>query len=188
MRNLEQELKLQLTEREYNILQNVSNVQPVQQINYYFAPKRYNVNVMLRLRQKDNNFIACFKQRITHADGVMVSDEKECELDGGYAQTLIQRGITAKEASNFFQTDITQDFFYLGTLTTYRTKFVLSEWTLELDKNEYFDVVDYELECESDKVESLMKLKSYLTYTHAIAIRPSVTKFQRFLMAKDKNN
>lgn len=186
MRNLEQELKLQLTEREYNILQKVANVQPVEQINYYFAPKRCNANVMLRLRQKGSNFIACFKQRITHANGVMVSDEKECELEGSYAQTLIKRGITAKEATNFFQTDFSQDFFYLGTLTTYRTKFALGEWTLELDKNEYFNVTDYELECESDKVESLMKLKSYLTYTYAIAIRPSVTKFQRFLTAKNK--
>lgn len=186
MRNLEQELKLQLTEREYNILQSVASVQPVEQINYYFAPKRCNANVMLRLRQKNDNFIACLKQRITHADGVMVSDEKECELDGDYAQTLIKRGITAKEATNFFQMDLTQDFFYLGKLTTYRTKFILGEWTLELDKNEYFDVTDYELECESDKVESLMKLKSYLTYTYAIAIRPSVTKFERFLTAKNK--
>lgn len=186
MRNLEQELKLQLTQREYDILQNVAKVEPVEQINYYFAPKHCNLNVMLRLRQKGNTFIACYKQRITHSNGVMVSDEKECEIDYNYAQTLIERGITVQEVAKFFQVDVAEDFLYIGKLTTDRTKFVLSEWTLELDKNNYFGITDYELECESTKIESLMKLKSYLTYTFGIAIRPSITKFERFLSATGK--
>jgi uncharacterized protein YjbK len=186
MRNLEQELKLQLTQREYNILQGVAKVEPVEQINYYFAPKHCNLSVMLRLRQKGNTFIACFKQRITHSNGVMVSDEKECEIDYNYAQTLIERGITVEEIATFFKVDVAEDFYCIGKLTTYRTKFVLDEWTLELDKNSYFDITDYELECESTQIESLMKLKSYLTYTYGIAIRPSITKFERFLLAMGK--
>ena len=186
MRNLEQELKLQLTEREYNILQNVANVEPVEQINYYFAPAHCNLNVMLRLRKKGNTFIACYKQRLTHANGVMVSNERECEIESSYAETMIERGITAKEVNTFFQVDVTDDFYYIGQLTTYRTKFQLDEWTLELDKNNYFDVTDFELECESAHIESLAKLKSYLTYTYGIVIRPSITKFERFLSAKSK--
>ena len=184
MRNLEQEIKLQLDEREYNILQNIAKVEPTEQINYYFAPKHCNLNIMLRLRKKGDTFIACYKQRLTHVNGVMVSDEKECEIDYGYAQTLIERGITAREVYNFFQVNAAEDFHFIGQLTTYRTKFVLSEWTLELDKNQYFDVTDYELECESTQVESLAKLRSYLTYTYGIVIRPSLTKFERFLTAK----
>ena len=187
MRNLEQELKLQLTEREYNILQNVAKVQPVEQINYYFAPARCDLNVMLRLRKKGDTFIACYKQRLTHANGVMVSHEKECEVDAGYAQTMIERGITSKEVYTFFQVEVAEDFYCIGKLTTYRTKFQLAEWTLELDKNQYFDQTDYELECESGQIESLAKLKSYLTYTYGIVIRPSITKFERFLNAKGKN-
>ncbi len=186
MRNLEQELKLQLTEREYNILQSVSKAEPVEQINYYFAPLHQNLNVMLRLRKKGDTFIACFKQRITHNNGVMVSDEKECEIDSSYAQTLICRGITAEEVQRFFRVDIVEDFAHLGKLTTYRTKFTLGEWILELDKNIYFDITDYELECESPQIESLEKLKSYLTYTYGIVVRPSVTKFERFLSALGK--
>ena len=188
MRNLEQELKLQLTEREYNILQNVANVEPVEQINHYFTPLQPNLSVMLRLRQKGDTFIACYKHRITHNDGVMVSDEKECEIDSCYAQTLIARGITAEEVQRFFQVDTTDDFVCIGQLTTYRTKFTLGEWTLELDKNVYFDVTDYELECESNQIQSLAKLKSYLTYTYGIVVRPSVTKLERFILAKGKSN
>ena len=186
MRNLEQELKLQLTEREYNILQNVANVQPVEQVNYYFVPSHCNLNIMLRLRKKGDNFIACYKQRLTHADGVMVSDEKECEIDFGYAQTLIERGITAREIYNFFNVAVAEDFVYAGQLVTYRTKFTIDEWTLELDKNQYFGITDYELECESNKIESLSKLKSYLNYTYGIVIRPSITKFERFLVQRNK--
>ncbi len=185
MRNLEQELKLQLTEREYNILQEVAKSQPIEQINYYFAPSHCNLNVMLRLRKKGDNFIACYKRRITHTHGVMVSDEKECEVDGNYAQTLIERGITAEELERFFQVESLDDYFCMGQLTTYRTKFTLGEWTLELDKNQYFGVTDYELECECDQIQSLEKLKSFLTYSYGIVIRPSITKFERFLTAKD---
>jgi uncharacterized protein YjbK len=116
----------------------------------------------------------------------MVSDEKECEIDYNYAQTLIERGITVEEIATFFNVDVVEDFYCIGKLTTYRTKFVLDEWTLELDKNSYFDITDYELECESTQIESLMKLKSYLTYTYGIAIRPSITKFERFLLAMGK--
>lgn len=183
MRNLEQELKLQLTEREYNILQSQSHTQPVEQINYYFAPAHPNLAVMLRLRKKGDTFIACYKQRITHHNGVMVSDEKECEIDSSYAQTLIDRGITAKEVQQFFQVEQEYDFVCIGQLLTYRTKFTLDEWTLELDKNTYFGITDYELECECTQIQSLEKLKSYLTYTYGIVIRPSVTKFERFLLA-----
>ena len=186
MRNLEQELKLQLDEREYNILQSIAKVSADLQVNYYFAPKHCNLNVMLRLRKKGDVFIACYKQRLTHANGVMVSDEKECEIDYGYAQTLIERGITAREVYNFFHVQVPGDFYFIGELATHRTKFVLGEWTLELDKNQYFGITDYELECENTQVEALAKLKSYLTYTYGIVIRPSLTKFERFLTAKSK--
>ncbi len=181
MKNLEQELKLSLTEREYNILLAQCPVQPQEQINYYFSPKVNDLSTMVRLRKKGDSFLLCYKRRLTHTNGVMVSNELEQEIAPDYAQNLISRGITKAEMTNFFRMDFYDDFAFVGTLTTYRSKFQLEEWTLELDKNLYFDTCDYELECESNQIQSLEKLKSYLAYHFGVVLCHSKTKYERFL-------
>lgn len=57
MRNIEQEIKLKLSEREYGILLGYSDVQPQLQTNYYFAWQNMPRNVMLRIRKKEKTII-----------------------------------------------------------------------------------------------------------------------------------
>ena len=54
---------------------------------------------------------------------------------------------------------------------------------MELDKNVYLGRCDYELECESDDVEALEKLKLFLFYNYGISPRYSRPKSQRFFEA-----
>ncbi len=184
MRNLEQELKISLDAREYRILSQQTQAQPIEQVNYYFGSIYHpDKTLMVRLRQKNGAYLLCYKRRLTINNGITVSDERECEIEKNYAQTLLQRGITKEELFDFFQEEFPHGLYPLGKLTTFRTKFTLGEWTIELDKNIYFDHCDYELECENSQVQSLEKLKSYLTYTFGVVIRHSKTKFERFLEA-----
>ena len=69
-------------------------------------------------------------------------------------------------------------------METYRSKFQLNEWTLELDRNVYFDRIDYELECEDRDVVALNKLKDYLYYKFGVVAKPSSPKVQRFMDAR----
>ena len=186
MRNLEQELKLALTEREYNILASKTDVQPQLQVNYYFSSLYLGRDVMVRVREKDGRYTLCYKRRLQNTDGVMVSDEHECELTETFAKTLLRRGIYPKEINDMLGTDLYEALVCVGELVTHRTKFQLAEWTLELDKNSYLGVTDYELECECDQIQDLMKLKNFLSYNYGVVIRYALPKSQRFFEAKAK--
>ena len=186
MRNIEQELKLALTEREYNIFLNLSDVQPQLQTNYYFAYQGMPRNTMLRIRKKGFQYLLCYKNRLSENNGVSVCDEIECEIDVSRARLMLQNGVTPSDMNKLLGVAAAENFNYIGQLDTYRSKFRLDEWTLELDKNEYLGIVDYELECESRDVESLAKLKDYLFYNFGITGTPSERKIQRFYLARNK--
>ena len=179
MKNIEQELKLLLTEREYNILLNASNSQPVKQTNYYFSNKTTATDVMIRIRERQGTFLACFKQCLSFVNDVAVCDEREAEVMDSFCKLAISRGITSSELKSLF--NITYpDVKYVGQMETYRTKFVLQNLNIELDKNVYLGTTDYELECESSFVDVLQNLKDFLFYTYGIVPKSSAPKVQRF--------
>lgn len=122
---------------------------------------------------------------MSDADGISVCDERECEIDVSRVRIMLQQGITPEDLKRYLSVEVTDIFHYIGQLDTFRAKFQLDEWTLELDKNEYLGITDYELECESRDIESLMKLKDYLFYNFGITAKPSEPKIQRFHTARD---
>lgn len=183
MRNIEQELKLLLDEREYNIIFEQAKTEPQLQTNYYFGYTGMDKQVMVRIRHKSGRFVLCYKKRMSHIDSVSVCDEREIELSAEVAVNMLKKGITADQLKQLFDVEL-EDMLCLGSMDTYRAKFQLNEWTLELDKNVYFDHVDYELECEDNDVVSLNKLKNYLYYKYGIVIKPASPKVQRFLDAR----
>ena len=180
MKNLEQELKMSLSEREYNILLGVAGVKPQLQINYYFRSKDMPFGTMVRLRAKGKTYQLCYKQLLSDRSGIAVCDERECEVSADYANSMRERGITVAEARDLLGVEFNSELTYVGSLSTYRALFNIEEWTVELDKNEYLDTVDYELECENLFVEQLEKLKNFLFYTYGIVFRQSKPKVQRF--------
>lgn len=186
MKNVEQELKLRLTEREYRLLAERSDVKPQLQTNYYFYYDGMPRDEMVRLRQKGDAFLLCYKRRLSCREAVCVSDERECEITSERARYILQRGISVDEMRKLFGVTTVVPLLLAGKLETYRTKFVLSGWVLELDKNVYLDVTDYELECENDDVSELDKLKSYLFREFGIVAQPSNPKSERFYQALNK--
>lgn len=183
MKNIEQELKLMLDEREYHIIYDKANVKPQLQTNYYFGHPDMDKETMVRIRQKAGEFTLCYKHRMSQIDSVMVSDEHELTLTAEQAIHFLKYGIGSEQMYQFFAVK-TDDLHCLGSMDTYRAKFQLNEWTLELDKNVYCDRVDYELECEDRDVVSLSKLKNYLYYKFGVVIKPASPKVQRFMDAR----
>lgn len=183
MKNIEQELKLLLDEREYELLSRQTTVEPQLQTNYYFAYPNMPQDVMVRIRNKNGVFLLCYKHRMYQSVGITVCDERECELAPEYANTMLDRGITSDELDSILNVDFDKDLTLLGSMDTYRTKFQMRDWTLELDKNLYLGQVDYELECEHRDVASLNALKNYLNFAFGVSIRPSSAKVERFLTA-----
>ena len=185
MRNLEQELKLKLDEREYGILANLTDKEPQLQINYYFTSVHLPKNVMVRIRQKGDTFLLGYKERLQQSSGVMVCDERECEISPSYADSLIRRGILQHEINEMLKTDFYEMLTCEGKMETYRTAFDYMNWHFELDKNLYLDIVDYELECESENMQDLYNLKNYLVYKFGIVLKDSKAKSMRFFEAKN---
>ena len=183
MKNVEQELKMALDEREYDILLDLALVKPQLQTNYYFRHKGMPQDVMIRLRAKGNEYKLCYKRQLSDRNGVAVSDERECEVAADFANSMLNRGIKQTEVRQLLGVDAPNDLLLVGSMDTYRVKFRIEQWTVELDKNVYSGRVDYELECENLYVEQLEKLKNYLFYAFGIVFRPSKPKVQRFLEA-----
>lgn len=180
MKNLEQELKLQLSKREYDILQEYSQTESVLQTNHYFAQDNMPSDVMFRLRVKCGKYLLCYKKLLSQTNGVTICDEREKEISEQFAQQLLSRGIFYTEVKSILGVDVPENLTYVGSMDTYRTKFALNNLTLELDYNKYLDTVDYELECECDKVENLEQLQSQLVYLFGITPTPSEPKSKRF--------
>ena len=186
MKNFEQELKMALNEREYNILLDASGVSPQLQTNYYFRYKGMPADVMIRLRSKGKVHKLCYKRLLSDRSGIAVCDERECEISADFANSMRNRGITVEEIRQLLGVEVASELTFVGTLSTYRAKFNIENWSVELDKNVYSGQVDYELECENLFVEKLEKLKNYLFYTYGIVFRPSKPKVQRFLEVNGK--
>lgn len=183
MKNIEQELKLQLDKREYDILAGVSGKEPQLQTNFYFVYDGMPRDMMVRLRSKNGHCTLCYKRRLSETEGVNVCDERECPLSDEHATYVLQRGVSVDEMRKLLDVAVPVPLRLAGKLDTYRTAFTLREWHLELDKNVYLGVTDFELECESGDVAQLQKLQNYLYYTYGVLAKPSRPKSERFFEA-----
>lgn len=180
MNNIECELKMSLTKTEYKRMLSVGNVEPQLQVNHYFYCKGMPKDIMLRIRSKGGKYLFCYKRLISAENGVNVCDEREQPLDESRAQELLRNGITPTELLELVNVDLPYGFRCIGALSTYRAKFNLQGWTIELDENEYLGKTDYELECECESFEALQELKNFLYDNYGVRFRRSISKSARF--------
>ena len=159
MNNTEQELKLALTESEYAALLSVCGAAPQLQTNYYFVYDNMSADEMLRVRAKNAAYLLCYKRKIAVDSDVYVSDERETAIDRATAMEMLRGGMQAPLVKQLVGANIPQTAHCIGKTDTYRAAFDLREWHLELDKNVYCGVVDYELECENRDVSQLAALR-----------------------------
>lgn len=181
MNNLEQELKIALTKKQYNKLLKASGKMPLAQINMYFCCDGMPRDEMVRLRLKLGAYTFCYKKLLNSANGVNVCDEREQIVDNAVAHDMIYDGITPADFTRLTGVQTDKTYRFIGPLTTWRTTFEYEhKWTLELDKNEYLGATDYELECECDNLEQLETLKRVLDQKFGVAFVPSTSKSARF--------
>ena len=178
---LENELKIRLDVDEYNKLLSFCKDKPVLQTNHYFDTTK-DLSQMLRIRQKGDKFALQFKNRCSVDGNVFNSQEKGVVVDQDFLQNAIANGLDKNFANDNFGCNFEQNVGYLGCSHTYRAKFDFFGHMIEVDKNVIDDVVDYELEYESDN-DGIKKLVEILDQ-QGIKQKPSCAKYQRFLVAK----
>lgn len=188
MKNIEQELKIQLTQRQYQMLVSQSGVSPVKQVNYYFDGDGKPQNLTVRIREKNGEYVLCAKVRKGNSNGVSVSDEYEKVVGAEFLRVAQNVGLSRDCLKNALGVDADCTLFCQGSLTTYRSKFMLDGFVVEVDKNEYLGVCDYELECENSDVARLEELKTLLNYRFGIPCKPSKGKAARFAEQKATQN
>ncbi len=171
--NKEIEFKTFITEEKYNELlkefELENNIFP--QTNYYFDTldtTLMNEMTVLRIRQKGNNYKLTKKTRASvGADETHILISKEQALD------WLKNGLDASIIGlPYFVKNIAE-------LTTYRASTPYKNGTLFLDKSEYYNHVDYEIEYEVDDVkEGLNDFKQFLE-SHNIPYVESIRKSKR---------
>ena len=177
----ENELKIRLDESEYNKLLSFCNTQPVLQTNHYFDTTA-NLSQMLRVRQKGDKFALQHKNRCKVEGNVFNSQESGVAVDQNFLQNAIANGLDKNFVNKTFGCNFDKDIKYLGFSQTYRAKFDFFGHKIELDKTIVDNVVDIELEYESNN-EGIQSLAEILKQ-HGIVFKQSCAKYQRFLTIK----
>ena len=178
----ENELKIKLTEDEYSLIKRYANALPVSQINHYFDTTD-DLSRMVRIRQKNGKLALQFKQRNNVSGNVFNSTEQGMPVDEMFLQNAVNYGLSKDFLNEKFGSDFAKNLRYLGFAETQRIKFEFFGFEIELDKNIVDGKIDFELEYEStdDKILQLTKALEDMS----IKIKPSSTKLQRFLIAKE---
>lgn len=186
---IEKEKKVLLSQKEYScLLEHFGTGKPtIKQTNYYFDTDDLSMNernITCRIRFKDGRYKATVKKHIIAEES---SYETEIEVRGGIHDNIfIDLGLQMR-----------------GKLTTERCTLIESDhYTVFLDRNEYQNYVDYELEIEyasnfeQEASAILHTLSDILLYHNSSFSLQSLieryknakSKSQRFFEAQEKTD
>ncbi len=150
-KSLEIEYKLLITKKQYEtIINNYPSHSSYVQINYYFdtfneslRKKRY----MLRIRKKDHTYEFTLKKR---GESIIGVDEYNEIVDDNFFQNLKNhRHVDSQILDMLSREGICIDDLQLQhQLKTTRLDIPYANGVISIDKNEYLDTVDYEIEYE----------------------------------------
>ena len=155
--NLEIEFKSGLTKDEYKALLKKYALEDkiVVQTNYYFD--NYNCDliknhIILRIREKDYNIKLTSKTKAENG-----SLEKHIILEDNKALEMIKNGFNASII------DLDYDVKMVASLKTERVKMNYKTGVIFLDKNTYYDTVDYEVEFEAkNRLDGAIDFSNFL--------------------------
>lgn len=155
--NLEIEFKSGLTKKEYETLIKKYDLKDkiFTQTNYYFDTENFdliNNHIILRIREKDCNIKLTSKTKEENG-----SLEKHIILEKDKAFEMIKNGFNAKII------DLDYNVKMIASLKTERTKMNYKTGVIFLDKNTYYDTVDYEIEFEAkNKLDGAIDFDNFL--------------------------
>lgn len=184
---IEQEIKLFLSEIEYlrlhdHLMQNAQFLGSLTQRNIYLETADYKLTrakEMLRLREVDKLWT------ITHKSGIKVEDAQfkshEWELDlGKYTESVEDLIVKLQKIPRL---ENLTNLMVQGELINIRHQFIWGKLILELDQSHFTNQhVDYELECETNDIQSSISKLTHLFNSLEIPWVPQKSsKYRRFL-------
>lgn len=174
---IETELKAMLSYDQYEILMDMFTWDSaVSQTNHYYTDKSgelKNHGITFRIRTIDNKSVIQVKKHTNSNSPLQICEENEFEID------FIPQEFSQNEIKEMTGIEISTS--YIGDLTTIRNSCMYCDGVeICLDKNDYLDTTDYEIEIEYTSPipdELLTKLaEAGVTFN-----KPSRGKFSRFM-------
>lgn len=174
---LETELKCMLSEDTYNILKTAFEWDWVKtQTNSYYSDTSGELKkrgITLRVRAKDGVNKVQIKKHKNSGSPLQISEESEFDIESrpaSFSEAEVERMTGAYVAAQL-----------LGSLTTLRHSLIYCDGVeICLDKNDYLDTTDYEIELEyTQKIPK--ELIQQLHRAGVDFIFPAVGKYSRFM-------
>ncbi|HLQ95501.1 MAG TPA: CYTH domain-containing protein [Pseudogracilibacillus sp.] len=163
--------------------------QPVKQINYYFETNQQDFKrkrCALRIREKAGKYTLTLKE--PHKEGILETHDEltkeECTawLQG---QPVIKPNTNKQLAALGIQE---KNIFYFGALKTERYTYQTTDLLYVLDKSEYNQQLDYELELEATDYTAGEQAFGELLKQYNIIKQEPVTKIERFFNTLQEGN
>ncbi|RJX24330.1 MAG: CYTH domain-containing protein [Acholeplasma sp.] len=180
-KNIEIEFKTCISHEKYEELLKKFHLENnvFKQVNHYFDTDDYSLNqqnVVLRIRQKsENHYKVTLKSQSEHG-----AFESHVLLQPDQARHMIEHGFNTKD---FFD-DI--DFFvtFKVSLDNYRVSTPYQGGTLFLDRCDYCNVIDYEVEYEVDNYDEGEKVFKKFLDEYGIQYIQTKRKSERAFMCR----
>ena len=174
--NIEKELKVLLTEQEYDLIdKHFIWGDEISQRNHYYVCRDSKLWSSIRVREIDGEFFLQVKMPVSEDGALFVKKEFEKKLD------TLPKELTAGELKELTGADFS-DAVYVGDLFTLRKTCVIGDCEVCLDKSEYLGKTDYEIELEYNG-EHPAALVSELEAMGISFDSPPTGKYARFLQA-----
>lgn len=175
--NIEIEFKTAITQETYKMLlkEFVLEGNVFLQTNYYFDNDDLSLNkdqTVLRIRQKGDLYKVTLKKQSNKQ-----AFENHVVITKDRALSMIEHGFNTSE---FFD-DLNLDVKFLASLDNYRVSTPHLENTLFLDRCDYHNITDYELEYEVSNFEEGEKAFHNLLKKYKIPYRKTKRKSERAL-------
>ncbi|MCF7930399.1 MAG: CYTH domain-containing protein [Acholeplasmataceae bacterium] len=180
-KNIEIEFKTSVSSEKYQELLQLFNLENniFKQTNHYFDTDDFNLNkekIVLRIRQKgENHFKVTLKSQSEKG-----AFESHVLLNKDQAKEMIDHGFQTKD---FFE-DLDYFVTFKASLDNYRVSTPYKGGTLFLDRCEYCNVVDYEIEYEVCNYDEGQKLFTQFVDEHQIEMLPTKRKSERAFTCK----
>lgn len=179
---LEKEYKAILTRSEYDAVKGAFSWDWVkEQTNNYYTDDDgvfFKNRIMFRVREKDGKCVIQVKSKKNVDNALQICEEREFPIDGVPSVIENVREYTDLECGNIRR---------MGAAKTLRCSKMWDDSTeICLDKTEYFDKCDYEIEVEYTASDIPDDLKNVLAELGITFTKKAIGKFSRFLEEYNK--
>ncbi|WP_440894919.1 CYTH domain-containing protein [Amphibacillus sp. Q70] len=181
---MEYESKNLLTKKEYDILcehLNHTKIKPKNQINYYFETENFALKdkgAALRIREKNGHHVLTLKQ--PHQEGLLETHEM---ISSETLRLWLNNQTTPvpKVERQLNELNVKrEELKYGGKLKTKRIEVNYLNTVIVLDKSNYNNRIDYELEVEANSKEQANQVLAELLKTYHISKKNTPNKIARF--------